>query len=97
MALYNRCTGKTGRMNAWIGCRVRHPAVRPPSALICPLKSKGGQRGARAEFGHILDFLVLKAVQRGDARIDILARSGQTANIQRPCRTLIGCPSLSST
>ncbi len=71
--------------------RVRHPAVGPPGPLACPLKSEGGQRGARAKFGHISDFLVLKAVQRGDARGDILARSGQTANtgIQRPCRTLV--------
>ncbi len=72
-----------------IPTRVQHPAVRPPGALTCPLKSKGGQRGAHAKFGHILDFLVLKAVQHGGAHSDILARSGQIANIQRPCQTLI--------
>ncbi len=76
--------------------RVRHPAVRPPGALTCPLKSQGGQRGARAKFGHILYFLVLEAVQRRDACGDILARSGQPANIQRPCRTLLMTQCMSS-
>ncbi len=60
----------------------------PPGALTCPLKFKGGQRGARAKFGLFLDCLVLKAVQRGDARGDILTRRGHIADIQRPCRTL---------
>ncbi len=60
----------------------------------CLLKSKGGQQGAHAGFGHILDFLVLKAVQRRDARGDILARSRQTADIKRSCRPLHGCPIL---
>ncbi len=46
-------------MNATLQGRVRHPAVRPPGALPCLLKSKGEQRGARAKFGHFLDFLVL--------------------------------------
>ncbi len=61
----------------------------PPSPLACPLKFKGGQRGARAKFGDFLDFPVRKAVMRGDACGSIMARSGETADIKRPYRSLL--------
>ncbi len=61
-----------------------------PGPLAWLLKCKGGQRGARAKFGDLQDFPVLKAVLRGDARSDIMARSRETADIKRPCRPLDG-------
>ncbi len=69
--------------------RRRQPALGPPGPLSCPLKYKRGQRGARAKFGDFLEFPVLKAVLRGDARGGIMARSGVTADIKRPCRPLL--------
>ncbi len=68
---------------------MRPPGVLPLGVLPWPLESEGGQRGARAKYGHSLDFLVLEAVQSRDARSDILARSGQTADSGRPCRGLL--------
>ncbi len=72
------------------GSRGRHPAVGPPGPLACPLKFKGRQRGARAKFGDFLEFPVLNEALRGDADGVIMARSGETADIKRPCRSLEG-------
>ena len=72
--------------------RGQHPAMGLPGPLPCPLKSEGGQQGARAKFGDFLDFLVLKTVQRGSVRGGIMASSGQSADIKRPSRPLSQTP-----
>ncbi len=61
----------------------------PPGPLLRPLISQGGQRGACAKFGGFLVFLVLKAVQLGQARGGAMARSGLPADIKRACRPLL--------
>ncbi len=68
-----------------VSIRGRHPAVGTRGPLACPLKFDGGQRGARAKFGEFLDFPILKAVLRGHARGGVMPRSGETADIKRPC------------
>ncbi len=66
-----------------------HPAMGPLGPLPCPLILKCGQRGACANFGDFADFLVLKTVQRREARNGTIARSGRPADIKRPCRPLL--------
>ena len=70
---------------------VRHPAMAWPGPQRCPLKSKGGQEGARPEFGDFPDSFqyFLKAAQHVGARSINTARTGQTAAIKRPCQPLV--------